>query len=68
MFEVEIRRQVINDGTYLLDETERIDINTYSEIVCRPFLLPVERRDIEGVDRVTVNIDLTPVNNRVISV
>jgi hypothetical protein len=68
MFEVEIKRQVINDGTYLLDETERIDINIYSEIVYRLFLFSIERRNIEDMDRVTVNIDFTSVNYRVISV
>lgn len=63
-FEVKIRQQVINDRAYLLDETKRIDINPYREIVCRPFLLPIECRDIEGVDRMTVDVDLAPVNYR----
>ena len=43
-------------------------IDSYSKIVCRSFLLPNERRYIEGVDRMMVNIDLTSVDYRVISV
>ena len=63
-----MRRHVINDGIYLLHETERIDIHSYSKIVCRSFLLPNERPYIEGVDRMMVNIDLITVDYRVISV
>ena len=68
MFGVEMRQHVINDGIHLLHKTERIDIDSYSKIVYHSFLLPKERCYIEGVDRMMVNIDLTSVDYRVISV
>ena len=60
MFEVEIRRQVINDGTYRLDETERIDRKPTVESYAVHFSFLIEHHCVEGVDRVTVNIDLIP--------
>ena len=63
-----MRRHAINDGMYLLHKTERIDIDSYSKIVCRTFLIPNEPRYIEGMDRMMVNIDLTPIDYRVGSV
>ena len=60
MFEVEIRRQVINDGTYRLDETERIDIKPTMKSYAVHFSFPIEHLCVEGVDRVTVYVDLIP--------
>ena len=60
MFEVEIRRQVINDGTYRLDEAERKDIKPTVKSYAVHISFLIEHRCVEGVDRVTVSIDLIP--------
>lgn len=38
----------------------RIDINFYCKIACRGFPLPIERCDVERVNRMIVNLILSP--------
>jgi hypothetical protein len=61
--EIEVRRQLVNDGADSLEESRRMAVNPYREIVCRPSLLTIERCDIKGVNRIAVDFGLWSVNN-----